>query len=457
MDPKNFLDNLLINLGMGYKEQLHYYKNPISKFEKCKLEKTVMFHGKEVPLAKTNKNLEKFRHDLEIAEEQFVDESEEFIYDVTERNGATALYEKMQRFVAETMKYYGEVLEPSLEALQLLGNFIVNLLEKFGDDLADAHEEYSIQLDNINENTYATYQRVEDQISDQENRPVPIRAESKAYTTFSGRTVVDTTYTKDYAAERYQKERAKQYREYNEKLMMKDRKNQFEAAEDHLTSKAKQLISNTVSKFTENFEEIVIRKHSEYFDNQYDKYDDNKYWREEIKTSTVEDIPVLKEILEYYGFKFDVLLGDSVFEHMAKHYGETKTEYKGTDLQMYLKYNNLTSVSPEDTSGLNSAMKRYYSTQFEHKLRLTEEQIREIRKCIYIKESDKEPFIRELSNKITTNRKEDKKLKRRIKTDEISHKLLGLLKIVLIVGGIGFLIYFLYEPIKELLEAMFNL
>ena len=392
MNSNEYRDNMLINLGMSLSGDNLFYGNDNTIYNKDIHEGDVTIKGEVIPLIKTDNNYTRLTGAIEKAKSRYINEANKILSSCDYVGTPQLLVELLEKYAGESVKYFSNKIDMSAETLNLIGTLIGRTLNTYSTNLNNYYNIHDKNLDTIHQN------RVEQEndlnmrdMMMESNKPVKLKATTTTYESFvTGMPVSHTTYT-DETNHYEERMNIANRMANNSSIAFNNEVDAMNREDANLESNLKKLVNNVINDFNNKLVDIIMSKNSEYFTKN--NYASKDYWINKCQNLNEEDLEKLTKALEFYKIDINELLEPKLINNIVDYYFKNHAEYKGNDLDVYLKVNHLDKLKLDKIPNLYTAITCSFDDIFNNKTEIIEEDKALINNCMYLKEEQKSNLL----------------------------------------------------------------
>lgn len=402
MNANTYLENMIINFGLSLSGDYKFFTPLDKKIEKEILESKILLNGIEVPLISCNNNIDKFKSAVEEAKKKFISSSSVNTKNIENDNTLQRLIHLFEIFCAESVKFYGSILAPSIDTLNLLATLVNRSLSDYNSKLADKYNVHGLKVNQIQaqieneKNTSNTKILAEAAFA-----PQSVTATSKSYeSSITGKTITETKYSTNYAAMNEQKMKMKNAMIHNESEAFAKSFAETTKEKINLVDSIESLITTIANDFVNKYIDIIITKHSEYFNKEAVEYKKTFYWKDKLDNIDINELDNLSQILRYYKIDVNELIESDLAHNIEDYYfNNNYSLYSGNDLNLYLKLNNIEKINNYKKLD-NIIASHFIDKTFNDRMNFDESDKSVINNCPYLSDEKKKEVIETIESRI---------------------------------------------------------
>lgn len=393
MNPNEYRDNMLINLGMSLSSENEFYSNDNSKYNKSILEGSVTIKGENIPLIKSDNNYNGLTGATTRTKNKYISQSNNILSTFDYVGTPQLLVELLEKYAGESVKYFSNKIDMSIETLNLMGTLISRTINNYSMNLNNYYSIHDSNLNTIHQNRVEQENNLNmrDMMMDS-NKPVKLKATTTTYESFvTGMPVSHTTYT-DETNHYEERMNIANRMANNSSIAFNNEVDAMDKEDANLERKLKKLVVDTIDDFNNKLIDIIVSKNSEYFTKN--NYATKEYWKNKCNDVKDEDLPALTKALTFYKININDLIEPELINNIVDYYLQNHAEYQGNDLKLYLKVNHLDKLDLDKIPDLYTALTCNFDHVFVHRTSISEEDKTLINNCMYLTEEQKEKLIK---------------------------------------------------------------
>ena len=455
MKIEEVMDEFLLSMGMKLSTKNKYLKIDDYDYNAKFKAKTIKINDKEIKITKEKMNSIHFITNLDNVNNSFVKDIKNY-----DKKKLDELY--------KGEKYYAAVANYAISECKYY--FIDHLryaLEKF-----DLNETNFKLIKSLVENSINTVNSISSVAGSYQKEHDAAWARAKGYGTaldskteqkiasgpkyvslgYDGVFYENSAYTKSQIDSMYASNNqlaGMEFSEANRKLQ--------EIADNYLQNN----LYGTISRFDENFRDIIFAKYKNIFDDDIISGEKNievnplyfDGWKEEIKYIKEDEFDKVKEVNELFDLNLEEIIYREVKNNIVEYYKQNKKcDYNGVDANLYLYLSSKKDFTVESLGVdniVNVDIFNYFNdviknTSYSRKLNLEtllKEEKNLISECIYLSKEDIEELTRRANNKIRDFKE------RRFTIYDFGRYLVWAIVVILSIAGLFFDIGFIVKLI----------